>query len=140
MNKDQVKGKAKEVGSKMREAGKLVGIGKQARPEKQAKLLESLSQECRAIAGHRYRLLDLGCGPGRDLKAFTAMGHEAIGVDGSARFVAMARAYSGCEVWQQDFVQLDLPARYLTASTPTLRYSMCRARRCRRCCATCMRR
>lgn len=59
-----------------------------------------------------YRLLDLGCGPGRDLKAFTAMGHEAIGVDGSARFVEMARAYSGCEVWRQDFVQLDLPAQY----------------------------
>ncbi|NYE62323.1 SAM-dependent methyltransferase [Duganella sp. 1224] len=57
-----------------------------------------------------YRLLDLGCGPGRDLKAFKAMGHEAIGVDGSARFVEMARAYSGCEVWLQDFVQLDLPA------------------------------
>ena len=59
-----------------------------------------------------YRLLDLGCGPGRDLKAFKAMGHEAIGIDGSARFVAMARAYSGCEVWQQDFIELDLPADY----------------------------
>lgn len=57
-----------------------------------------------------YRLLDLGCGPGRDLKAFKAMGHEPIGVDGSARFVDMARAYSGCEVWHQDFIQLDLPA------------------------------
>ncbi|WP_035828723.1 class I SAM-dependent methyltransferase [Janthinobacterium sp. RA13] len=55
-------------------------------------------------------ILDLGCGPGRDLKAFTAMGHHATGVDGSARFVEMARAYSGCTVWQQDFVDLDLPA------------------------------
>ena len=59
-----------------------------------------------------YRLLDLGCGPGRDLKAFKEMGHEPIGIDGSARFVEMARAYSGCEVWQQDFVQLDLPAEF----------------------------
>ncbi len=56
-----------------------------------------------------FRLLDLGCGPGRDLKTFAAMGHHAIGIDGSARFVEMARAYSGCEVWQQDFVQLSLP-------------------------------
>jgi SAM-dependent methyltransferase len=57
-----------------------------------------------------YRLLDLGCGPGRDLKTFTELGHQAIGIDGSARFVEMARAYSGCDAWQQDFVQLDLPA------------------------------
>jgi SAM-dependent methyltransferase len=59
-----------------------------------------------------YRLLDLGCGPGRDLKTFKDLGHQAIGVDGSARFVDMARAYSGCEAWQQDFVRLDLPAAF----------------------------
>jgi len=55
-------------------------------------------------------ILDLGCGPGRDLKQFSALGHRAIGVDGSERFVEMARAYSGCEVWHQDFLHLDLPA------------------------------
>lgn len=58
-----------------------------------------------------YTILDLGCGPGRDLKTFSKMGHRAVGVDGSSEFVAMARAYSGCEVWQQDFVHLDLPAQ-----------------------------
>lgn len=64
-----------------------------------------------AIEGQApYTILDLGCGPGRDLKAFAALGHTAIGLDGSARFAGMARAYSGCEVWQQDFVRLDLPA------------------------------
>jgi SAM-dependent methyltransferase len=56
-----------------------------------------------------FTILDLGCGPGRDLVAFTALGHAAIGIDGAARFVAMARAASGCEVWQQDFLALDLP-------------------------------
>jgi SAM-dependent methyltransferase len=56
-----------------------------------------------------YKILDFGCGPGRDLKTFTAAGHTAVGLDGSVRFVEMARAYSGCEVWQQDFVALDLP-------------------------------
>jgi SAM-dependent methyltransferase len=59
-----------------------------------------------------YRLLDLGCGPGRDLKTFKDMGHEPIGIDGAARFVEMARAYSGCEAWHQDFVHLDLPAAF----------------------------
>jgi SAM-dependent methyltransferase len=38
------------------------------------------------------------------------LGHVAVGLEGSARFVRMAREYSGCEVWLQDFLKLDLPA------------------------------
>ncbi|MCC6210867.1 MAG: class I SAM-dependent methyltransferase [Burkholderiales bacterium] len=57
-----------------------------------------------------FVILDFGCGPGRDLKALGALGHVAIGLEGSARFAAMARAYSGCEVLEQDFLRLDLPA------------------------------
>lgn len=59
-----------------------------------------------------YRILDFGCGPGRDLATLRALGHEAIGLDGAPAFVAMARAHSGCEVWQQDFLALDLPAGF----------------------------
>jgi SAM-dependent methyltransferase len=58
------------------------------------------------------RILDFGCGPGRDLKVFSHKGHTAIGLDGSGSFVEMARAYSGCEVWRQDFLSLDLPDAY----------------------------
>ena len=57
-----------------------------------------------------FTILDLGCGPGRDLAAFAARGHVAVGLDGSPRFVQMARADSGCEVWLQDFLALELPA------------------------------
>lgn len=57
-----------------------------------------------------FTILDFGCGPGRDLKAFADLGHVAVGLDGSARFAEMARAYSGCEVLQQDFLRLKLPA------------------------------
>lgn len=57
-----------------------------------------------------FAILDFGCGPGRDLKAFVDMGHLAVGLEGSARFAAMAREFSGCEVWEQDFLALDLPA------------------------------
>ena len=65
----------------------------------------------RNIAGAKpFTILDLGCGPGRDLKAFTAAGHVAIGVEGASRLAAMAREHSGCEVWEQDLLQLDLPA------------------------------
>jgi SAM-dependent methyltransferase len=56
-----------------------------------------------------FTVLDFGCGPGRDLKAFSALGHTAVGLEGAARFAEMARAYSGCTVWQQDFLALDLP-------------------------------
>ena len=55
-------------------------------------------------------ILDFGCGPGRDLRTFTAMGHVAVGLDGSEEFARMARQDSGCEVWRQDFLELDLPA------------------------------
>ncbi len=55
------------------------------------------------------RILDFGCGPGRDLATFTRLGHLATGLEGSAPFAAMARAASGCEVWEQDFLALDLP-------------------------------
>jgi SAM-dependent methyltransferase len=56
-----------------------------------------------------FTILDFGCGPGRDLKAITALGHTAIGLEGVSRFAEMARAFSGCEVWQQDFLKLRLP-------------------------------
>ena len=57
-----------------------------------------------------FAILDFGCGPGRDLKTFADRGHRPVGLDGSPRFAAMAREHSGCEVWQQDFLTLDLPA------------------------------
>ena len=56
-----------------------------------------------------FAILDLGCGPGRDLMTFTALGHRAVGLEGAARLAELARAHSGCEVWQQDFLALDLP-------------------------------
>jgi SAM-dependent methyltransferase len=57
-----------------------------------------------------FTLLDFGCGPGRDLMAFVKRGHRAIGLEGAPALVEMARTHSGCEVWQQDFLRLELPA------------------------------
>lgn len=56
-----------------------------------------------------FHLLDLGCGPGRDLRTFKSLGHHAVGLEGSPQLAAMARAHSGCEVLEQNLLQLDLP-------------------------------
>jgi SAM-dependent methyltransferase len=64
------------------------------------------------IGGKPSRILDFGCGPGRDLKVFGDLGHEAIGLEGAERFVQLARDYTGCEVWHQDFLHLQLPGEY----------------------------
>jgi SAM-dependent methyltransferase len=55
-------------------------------------------------------ILDLGCGPGRDLRTFRARGHHPVGLDGAPSFVRMAREYANCEVLEQDLLALDLPA------------------------------
>jgi SAM-dependent methyltransferase len=73
-----------------------------------------VSQNIAAILRHMsgdppFALLDFGCGPGRDLKAFAEAGHMAIGLEGAPRFAEMAREHSGCDVWLQDFLKLDLP-------------------------------
>jgi SAM-dependent methyltransferase len=58
------------------------------------------------------RILDFGCGPGRDIVAFQAEGHEAIGLDATPAFVEMAKQAGSGEVWQQNFLNLDLPDQF----------------------------
>ena len=55
------------------------------------------------------KILDFGCGPGRDLHFFQAMGHTVTGLDGSEKFVEMASANCNCEILHQNFLNLDLP-------------------------------
>ena len=69
--------------------------------------MDALLQHIEAPAP--FTILDFGCGPGRDLKAFSASGHTAVGLEGAERFAEMSRTYSGCTVWHQDFLALDLP-------------------------------
>jgi SAM-dependent methyltransferase len=70
--------------------------------------IEALLRHIQGVAP--LAILDFGCGPGRDLQTFTRRGHVAVGLDGSPEFARMAREDSGCEVWCQDFLKLDLPA------------------------------
>jgi SAM-dependent methyltransferase len=63
----------------------------------------------KAIPKNPGKILDLGCGPGRDLLAFKKAGHTVIGLDATTAFVEMAKEYSGCEVWNQSFFNLNIP-------------------------------
>jgi SAM-dependent methyltransferase len=72
--------------------------------------IAALLQHIKAVPP--FNILDFGCGPGRDLKVFAELGHIATGLEGAMNFVEMARSHSGCEVWHQDFLKLDLPAGY----------------------------
>jgi SAM-dependent methyltransferase len=72
-----------------------------------------VSQNVEALIRHLpgpppQTVLDLGCGPGRDLVVFRDLGYVAVGLDGAEKFVRMAREHSGCEVLHQDFLALDL--------------------------------
>ena len=53
-------------------------------------------------------ILDLGCGPGRDVYYFRSLGHRPVGLDGSDVFCAMARKYTGCQILCQKFLSLQL--------------------------------
>jgi SAM-dependent methyltransferase len=72
--------------------------------------IEALLQHIEGVPP--FAILDFGCGPGRDLKAFAELGHFAVGLEGAERLAAMARAHAGGEVWQQDFLKLDLPDKH----------------------------
>jgi SAM-dependent methyltransferase len=85
-----------------------------------------------------FTILDFGCGPGRDLKAFAEHGHIAVGLEGAAHFAAMARTHSGCDVWQQDFLALDLPDNHFDGVFANAAlFFMSPARNCRACCWSC---
>ena len=59
-----------------------------------------------------FRLLDFGCGPGRDLRALKELGHRPVGLDGAESFVLMARRWADVEVLHQNFLELALPAEH----------------------------
>ena len=58
----------------------------------------------------RSKVLDLGCGMGKDVKLFGDLGFEAVGVDGSAGMIAEAkRRYSKQRFFIMDVRDLEFP-------------------------------
>jgi len=63
-----------------------------------------------AMPKTKGRILDLGCGPGRDLVAFQNLGYSVTGLDATPAFVEMAKQNASCPVLRQTFLSLDLPS------------------------------
>ena len=61
------------------------------------------------IKGH---ILDVGCGSGRDTKAFIDMGYSVDAIDGSEELCALASRYTGIAVKCMDFTTIDFVNEY----------------------------
>jgi len=53
-------------------------------------------------------ILDFGCGPGRDMCSFKALGHRPVGLDGSKAFCEMTLQNTACPALHQQFLNLEL--------------------------------
>lgn len=58
------------------------------------------------------KILDLGCGSGRDSKYFLEHGYEVTAIDGSGELCKLASEYIGQPVYCMDFEELDEEAAY----------------------------
>jgi SAM-dependent methyltransferase len=52
-------------------------------------------------------ILDVGCGPGRDLRTFAELGYRATGIDGSRAMVKLAASNTGLAIQHIAFSQIE---------------------------------
>ena len=58
------------------------------------------------------RILDFGCGSGRDTKYFLEKGYQVAATDGSSELCKLASAFAGIEVKEMLFQDLDASGKY----------------------------
>lgn len=58
------------------------------------------------------RILDFGCGSGRDTKYFLSRGYDTDASDGSEKLVKIASEYTGIQVKRMLFQELDVTEKY----------------------------
>lgn len=74
--------------------------------------MASLHQPFVAGLPAQARVLDAGCGSGRDSKAFAGLGYAVDAFDASPEMVAMASEHAGLAVRQMRFDEVDAVSRY----------------------------
>ena len=65
--------------------------------------MESIRSRFLAYLPIGCRILDFGCGTGRDSKAFLDLGYDVTAIDGSEALCQIARLLTGLPVWCLDF-------------------------------------
>ena len=60
--------------------------------ERYESVVSSLSKSFGEAFKPRSKLLDIGCGSGRDLALLTSLGHESFGVDATPEFVTLSQS------------------------------------------------
>ncbi|CAM2830519.1 class I SAM-dependent methyltransferase [Vibrio rarus] len=66
--------------------------------------MQSLYQTFLPLLPHNARILDAGCGSGRDSQAFLQRGYSVDAFDASSKLVTLARQLTGCAVSQSTFM------------------------------------
>ena len=66
---------------------------------------DGLRRKFIAYLPEHARIIDIGCGSGRDVKAFCNMGYRAVGLDASEEMAREARAHLGVEVIAADMAE-----------------------------------
>lgn len=60
----------------------------------------------------KAKILDAGCGAGRDAKAFIDMGHTVVAFDGAEKMVKLASAFAGIDVHHAFYENVYFPMRF----------------------------
>lgn len=71
--------------------------------------IQDIFLECVPVGG---KILDFGCGSGRDTKYFLSKGYNVDAIDGSEKFCKIASEYTGVQVKQMLFEELDVVEEY----------------------------
>jgi SAM-dependent methyltransferase len=80
--------------------------------EEDENMVEARNALAKALRDARRRVVDLGCGAGRDYPAFDERGVDYLGVDASEGMLTVARErFPDAAFEAQDLCTLDLPAR-----------------------------
>lgn len=71
--------------------------------------IQDIFLECVPAGG---KILDFGCGSGRDTKYFLSKGYNVDAIDGSEKLCKIASEYTGVQVKQMLFEELDVVEEY----------------------------